>query len=285
MILNGLQQICNVDQLAEAVARRAGRGPVLGYLHDTLDPGPARDPEATTEGRSFPTCTCCSAVSARSRTCPYGSGLGTSIVHNPTLSARSDEGKPTPQRVDDSVLMSGTIQERKGIAFFNHCAESLQTGGYRFSWAGRARDPGEPLSDSVCFLGHLSAAELQRRLLQTDIFFLSSLEDTFPLAAIEAYLHGCKLLLPRSTGLVDVMEGRSAVHIYESHTLEEVGQGLDQLRNRPAPSAGDRLAISRTLGLRAFLERMNGALSAPASRPSEGPSVAVIASLLHRSRL
>ena len=283
VILNGLQQICNVDQLAEAVARRAGRGPVLGYLHETrwiLD----RLPEIQKRRLRailphLHLLLCCERQ--KQDFAPYGSGLSTSIVHNPTLSARSDEGKPTPQRVDDSVLMSGTIQERKGIAFFNHCAESLQTGGYRFSWAGRARDPGEPLSDSVCFLGHLSAAELQRRLLQTDIFFLSSLEDTFPLAAIEAYLHGCKLLLPRSTGLVDVMEGRSAVHIYESHTLEEVGQGLDQLRNRPAPSAGDRLAISRTLGLRAFLERMNGALSAPASLPSEGPSVAVIAHLYY----
>ena len=35
VIVNGLQQICNVDQLAGAVARRARRGPVLGYLHET----------------------------------------------------------------------------------------------------------------------------------------------------------------------------------------------------------------------------------------------------------
>jgi len=283
VIVNGLQQICNVDQLAGAVARRARRGPVLGYLHETrwiLD----RLPEIQKQRLRailphLHLLLCCERQ--KHDFAPYGQGLSASVVHNPTLSARADDGTPMPPRVDGSVLMSGTIQERKGIAFFNHCAESLEAGGYRFSWAGQARDPGEPLSDCVSFLGHLSAVELQRRLLQTDIFFLSSLEDTFPLAAIEAYLHGCKLLLPRSTGLVDVLEGRSAVHIYESHTLAAARVGLDQLRDSPAPSAGDRLAISRVLGLRSFLERMNGSLSVPASPPSEAPSVAVIAHLYY----
>ena len=283
VIVNGLQQICNVDQLAAAVARRARRGPVLGYLHETrwiLDRLPEiqkRRVRAILPHMHL--LLCCERQ--RQDFAPYGRGLSASVVHNPTLSAGGDDGKPPPRRVHGSVLMSGTIQERKGIAFFNHCAESLQAGGYSFSWAGQARDPGETLSESVCFLGHLSAAELQRRLLQTDIFFLSSLEDTFPLAAIEAYLHGCKLLLPRSTGLVDVLEGRSAVHIYESHSLEAARQGLDQLRDSPAPSAGDRLAISRELGLQSFLERMNGAISLAVSPPSEAPSVAVIAHLYY----
>ena len=283
VIVNGLQQICNVDQLAGAVARRARRGPVLGYLHETrwiLD----RLPEIQKRRLRailphLHLLLCCERQ--KQDFAPYGQGLSASVVHNPTLSAQADDGTPMPPRLNGSVLMSGTIQERKGIAFFNHCAESLQAGGYRFSWAGQARDPGERLSDSVSFLGHLSAAQLQRRLLQTNIFFLSSLEDTFPLAAIEAYLHGCKLLLPRSTGLVDVLEGRSAVHIYENHSLEEARRGLDQLRESPAPSASDRLAISRKLGLRSFLERMNAAISVAVSAPSATPSVAVIAHLYY----
>ena len=195
-----------------------------------------------------------------------------------------------------SVLMSGTIQERKGIAFFNHCAESLQTGGYRLSWAGQAYDPGERLRDSagklpraserrataaLCVLGHLSAAELQRRLL-TDILSSARTRSRWRRSRPTCTAASCCYLA--APGWWTCWKDRSAVHIYESHSP---GGGLPTRPRSTArtvlpTSAGDRLAISRKLGLRAFLERMNGAIAVAVSAAIEGrPPVAVIAHLYY----
>lgn len=288
VLINGLQQICNVIHLADAVKRRTRGRPVYGYLHETrwiLDRLPEDQKKRI---RALLPCLdlllCCDRQIDDFAS--YGSPRSQTVIHNPTLRC----SPPTPPqrsiRRTGQILMSGTIKERKGIAFYNTCADSLSSEGLEFHWAGQRREQMIAPSGKVVHHGHLQQKPLQRLMRQSDVFFLSSLEDTFPLAAVEAYLSGCKLLLPRSTGLVDVMEGRQGVLIYEEHKLDHVGPQLRQLIQEPAPTQQQRHAIAQQLGLEAFLGRIHGPLMRSCSSnravdEQHKPSIAVIAHLFY----
>ena len=182
--------------------------------------------------------------------------------------------KPMPQRVKqraDERHHSGA----QGNRVLQSLRESLQSGGYRFSWADAPR---RNLSES-CASSVISAPRAATPPGSDRHLLSLSLEDTFPLAAIEAYLR-CKLLLPRNTGLVDVMKDAAPCTLREPHPGE---QGLDQLR-KSCSFGGRSTGHQPDARLRAFLERMNGALSA-ASRHQRALCGRDRASVLHRSRL
>ena len=116
------------------------------------------------------------------------------------------EIKETPKRYSKSIIMTGTIIKRKGFDFFCRCAESIGDSKILFKWAGIHHDKNLKISERIKFLGNLRASDLHFQLKQAEIFFLSSYDDPFPHSAIEAYTCGCKLLIPRVTGLVEIFE-------------------------------------------------------------------------------
>lgn len=291
VLINGLQQICNVRHLAKAVAEAAttsGRS-VHGYLHETawiLDRLPEDQKQRIRNIiPHLDLLLCCQRQ--RDDFAPYGLAKSHTIIHNPTLNINSEDPTQRNRRNSSTVLMVGTVKERKGVALFNSCASQMTPQGFRFSWAGQIRDKYISLGPDVLHLGHLGSQALQRILSKTDIFFLSSLEDTFPLSAVEAYLHGCKVLLPSTTGLVDLMNNRSGVLIYDHHDVDAVEPLLKTLRDQPPPTPSDRRAIASCLGLEAFIDRIHRPLitntlaTHRSSTESNWPGIAVVAHLYY----
>ena len=261
VLINGLQQICNVKHLARAIEDVVSQSSrrVHGYLHETawiLDRLPEDQKERIRKIiPHLDLLLCCQRQT--NDFAAYGSARSQTIIHNPTLNATATTPAQQGRRNSCSVLMVGTVKERKGVSFFNACASKLTPQGFRFHWAGQIRDPHIRLGAKVHHHGHLGSQALQQTLSKTDIFFLSSLEDTFPLSAVEAYLHGCKLLLPRTTGLVDQLQHRSGVLIYDHHNAEDVAPLFENLRDQPPPTKSDRRAIASSLGLKAFIARIH----------------------------
>ena len=162
------------------------------------------------------------------------------------------------EREKGTVLM-GTWQKRKGSEFFSKCADkaSARKLPIKFAWAGALHDQACYRSDQIDFLGRLSQIELSKAIEKNDIFFLSSYDDPFPLAAIEAYLGGCKLLLPRQTGLTELFEGMPGTRIYESHDEDIVLDSLNELISQERQKVEDIQFIEKELGAEAFTKRLN----------------------------
>ena len=291
VLINGLQQICNVRHLARAVEEAVtttGRN-VHGYLHETawiLDRLPEDQKQRIRNTiPHLDLLLCCQRQ--RDDFAPYGLAKSHTIIHNPTLNISSETSTQRGRRNSSTVLMVGTVKERKGVDLFNSCASQLTPHGFRFSWAGQIRDQHTILGNDVRHLGHLGSQALQRILAKTDVFFLSSLEDTFPLSAVEAYLHGCKILLPRTTGLVDLMNNRSGVLVYDHHDVDAVEPLLKTLRDQPPPTPSDRRAIASCLGLQAFIDRIHRPLitnvqaTQRSSAERNWPGIAVVAHLYY----
>ena len=183
ILINGLQQICNVKHLAQAVEEAVAQSNrrVYGYLHETawiLDRLPEDQKQRIRDiVPQLDLLLCCQRQT--DDFAPYGFARSHTIIHNPTLDASSSGSARRVQSSQCAVLMVGTIKERKGVSFFNDCASQLTPQGFRFSWAGQMRDQHISLSPDVHHYGHLGSHALQRILYKSDIFFLSSLRPSY----------------------------------------------------------------------------------------------------------
>ncbi len=88
------------------------------------------------------------------------------------------------------IIMVGSCQPRKGVSFFSKVAEeSLRQGKpWQFHWVGvESRiPPNLYFSKYVNWISRKPSNEVQEILQQSDIFFLSSISESFPLTICEA---------------------------------------------------------------------------------------------------
>ena len=121
VVINGLQQICNVIHLADAVKRRTQQRPVHGYLHETrwILTGCQRS-----RSNAFaPSCPpwiflCCDRQI--DDFAAYGSPQSNTVIHNPTL--RSSPLTPhRSSRRAGQILMSGSVKSARGLLFTHLC--------------------------------------------------------------------------------------------------------------------------------------------------------------------
>ena len=86
-----------------------------------------------------------------------------------------------------TIMMSGTIQDRKGVDLFCKVADILSVKGYKFIWCGALTPKCTTvLSKNVEWIGFKTRIELLHILSEIDIFFMSSFDDPFPLSLLEA---------------------------------------------------------------------------------------------------
>ena len=183
------------------------------------------------------------------------------IVRELPLIHNSDSiSKNTQQvyRLPNTVLNIGTICERKGTSFFSECADfcSKENGKHSFYWIGSKHSQDEYLSPKVEFMGFKLSHEITNILRSIEIFFLSSFDDPFPHAVFEAYLNGCKLLIPSSSGVVEILEGMSGVIIYDTHDESNICDYLNILSKMDFPSRQDICSVEKQLSIKAFNEKI-----------------------------
>lgn len=263
IIVNSISQLANVANLRKAISKISKSKPIFAYFHET----------EWTLGRLDKLCTerlrqampylhvlLCSHKQklAFQSICQHGEPLSWAVVRNTSFLTSNSEPfgihNDSGGRCDKiKILMSGLVQERKGTTFYSKCADyAVENGkGMSFHWAGHLHDPNEYISPNVKFLGRLSQADLFNELKNTDIFFLSSYDDPFPLAAIEAFSFGCRLLLPRATGITELLDGSQGVLIYEEHDVKHAVEALEML-SRESLNTRDVVRATRALSLSNF---------------------------------
>jgi len=142
--------------------------------------------------------------------------------------------KPQPERLEAlsgsavNILMAGTIQPRKGVELFSKVADMANELGlpWTFRWAGWSADSNVYKSDNVKFLGNLSSKDLATEMERTDVFFLSSKDDPFPLACLEALLSYKRAIVYRGTGIAEIFDGISGVGVFEEHEPSDALEAL-----------------------------------------------------------
>ena len=153
------------------------------------------------------------------------------------------------------ITMSGQRTERKGIDLFINLAKVLQDKPYFFLWLGAAQNTGYELflEKFIAYnkltnikLLHPPRKDYYNYLDVSDIFFLSSREDPFPLVMLEAAYLG-KYIVSLDSGGAKEFLSQDMGHIIRSLNISEIASELSDCCQKQIGAAKNTNGKERAL--------------------------------------
>lgn len=161
-----------------------------------------------------------------------------------------------------NILMVGSINHRKGAELYSQVADlaERQAMRWRFHWVG-AISTMNPiyLSRNVVWHGwRWSPGEF---IQSCDVFFLSSIDDPFPLAFAEAMQDGKRCVAYEGTGAAEAIDGLPACSVFRSYEPESAFEAI-QAALHPGDDCLHLISEKGTdlSSIRSFSRRMEEAL-------------------------
>ena len=147
----------------------------------------------------------------------YRERFGTQITHV----VYEYPGDDAAVKLDPSfvhIVNVGSLNERKGVDLFGRVADLAKDRhpNWRFHWLGGVATMGELYrSPNVTWHGFMwHPHELVK---QCRLFFLSSIDDPYPLSAIEALQAGVGCVAYERTGTAELIEGTAGCAVFRAH--------------------------------------------------------------------
>jgi glycosyltransferase involved in cell wall biosynthesis len=128
-----------------------------------------------------------------------------------------------------NIVMVGYFSERKGVNLFSQIADIAQEcyKHLQFHWVGSGPKQNLYFSPHVNWVGEISnPLEIVK---ECDVFLLTSIDDPFPLACLEALSVYKKCVVFRNTGTAEIIDGISGCTIYEQYKAMEVLEAIDKV--------------------------------------------------------
>jgi len=155
-----------------------------------------------------------------------------------------------------NILMVGTIQERKGVEIFSrvadHYANNMQI---QFHWVGHETEPISYKSKHVNWHGR--KVNPFSYIKYCDIFFLSSVDDPFPLSVLEALFFHRKIVLYKNIGTEEIINNIDGCEIFDNYEIDSVISALERVMEKNLDN--DRVnEINRNISsVGSFVRRIN----------------------------
>lgn len=162
---------------------------------------------------------------------------------------------------DDSrtnIVMVGSVDFRKGATLFSKVADLAKGRGHdwRFYWIGPAGITTDLyLSENVEWLG--LKTNVFPFLEKSSLFFLSSVDDPFPLACLEALSLYVKCVVYRKTGLAEFLSDIPGCAVFDDYQPEASLDSIEKALKTPLDR--DRVARinAEISSVDSFVERMD----------------------------
>src|SRR5690606_12662664 len=131
---------------------------------------------------------------------------------------------------------------------------------WTFHWAGREHSKEVYLSRNVEVCGRLNGGALFKFMAEAGLFLLSSVDDPFPLACMEASMAYERVVVYRGSGISEVVERIAGAAIYEKHTPESAFYALKRAVKSDLDVKGYK-NLNRLFSVKSFADRFNGAIN------------------------
>lgn len=162
------------------------------------------------------------------------------LVKAKSISKNNDETK--------KIIMIGSVQERKGVELFSRVADTAHKLGlpYKFMWVGGLTpkiSPTTQLSDHIQWLGHKEREEALKIVQESDAYFLSSIDDPFPLSLLEAAFFNKRIISYLKVGSYEAFSG---VKGYQNFDRYEPNSALEAI-NKVFEIPDDKIQVSTVI--------------------------------------
>ncbi len=169
----------------------------------------------------------------------------TCVVYNASFSQIALRRQPATATTDaaSDVVMVGTQQPRKGVTLFSEVADLCGEvePDVPFKWYGARVSVGrdEYRSPRAEFFGHTPSRQVEQAISRARVYFLSSIDDPFPLSALEAVAAGVPIVAYARTGMAEVIETYRNGEIFERYSPQSAFAAVRRvLENREWYSEG-----------------------------------------------
>ena len=141
-----------------------------------------------------------------------------------------------------TVLYIGNKQPYKGLDIFLKTVASLRNAGLthlHFIVAGITKKPefekivSPEILNEIEFKGALPHEKLFELLCQTDIFVITSRQESLPNTLIEAYAAGVPVVSTAAGGIPEILEHGSNGFLYPVNDVQGLSKGIKKLANDP----------------------------------------------------
>lgn len=164
------------------------------------------------------------------------------------------------EQEDHVILMVGTQQRRKGVDLFSHVADIAKKRGlnWRFVWLGAYTKNAEGCykSDAVEWVGHVSPEQVREWLSKATVFFLSSVDDPFPLSVGEALMSGIPGVVYSETGFSDFISLHRSGEVFSIYDPSVAFEKVSDVVERSKEYRVDPSLVMNIVGVDAFAKRM-----------------------------
>lgn len=140
-------------------------------------------------------------------------------------------GDVVPQKIDplhQNIVMVGSINERKGVELFSRVADLAadKHPNWKFHWVGSKATMDQLYqSEKVTWHGwHWNPKDI---IAQCDLFFLSSIDDPCPLAALEALHLQKRCVAFKDTGTAELIKDLKGCAVFSEYSEHEALSALD----------------------------------------------------------
>jgi glycosyltransferase involved in cell wall biosynthesis len=148
------------------------------------------------------------------------------------------QGEPQPGDFD--VLYAGSMTLNKGVPYLLKAYRQLQHARKRL-WMAGTPDPAfidrmktiGLWPDDVHLLGHLPQDALARRMSQSHVLVLPSMQDGFGLVLSQAMACGCVPVASTHTGALDAFEDGDSGLVFEAGDADALASCLQRLADHP----------------------------------------------------
>lgn len=129
-----------------------------------------------------------------------------------------------------NIVMVGSIQHRKGVELFSELADYYKdkNENIKFHWVGN-KSNNEVLYQSKNVIWHGKKENPIPYVQFADMFFLSSIDDPFPLSVLEAIKLDTKVLLYKDVGTSEILDNIEGCYIFKEYNLDYVINAINSL--------------------------------------------------------
>ncbi len=233
---------------AGALAARAAGCPLICHVHATeLDRNPnapdARISDFEREGlAAADRVVCVSRFTADRVAAEYGvERARLRVVHNGVAGARAAACEARPVSAEPHVLFLGRMTAQKAPGTFLEAAARVaqRDASVHFELAGdgaerprlEARAAELALGDRIQFSGFLVGRSVARAYRSADVFVLPSVSEPFGITPLEALCHGVPVIVPRHSGVAEVLHGAL---VFDPGNVDELAEKILALLRFPA---------------------------------------------------
>ena len=137
-----------------------------------------------------------------------------------------DDVEMSPEHIN--ILMVASLQRRKGVDSFSKLADyAKEKENWQFYWIGEKIEDNLYLSPNVNWVGYRN--DVATYLKKCNVFFLSSIDDPFPITCLEALYNLKKCVVYENVGTAEIISDIKGCAVYNEYDIESMYKAIEKV--------------------------------------------------------